>query len=72
MGKQFWKQSADRTEAPPPEHPYWRKTCDLCGGKGTHHFKGKVVCRRHLEALKEDLEKDIKKWSGKQKGYGPK
>lgn len=70
MGKQFWKPSANKTEKPPQDHPYWRKTCDICGGKGTHRFGKKVVCRGHLEALREDMERDSKKWAGKQARYG--
>ena len=64
-GKQFWKMPKEQTVAPPPEHPYWRKNCDLCEGKGIYRVGKKVVCRAHKEALRGELDKQAVYWESK-------
>lgn len=71
-GKQFWKMPADQLAGPPPEAPYWRRTCDLCEGRGIYRFGKKVVCRAHQEALRADLEKAAKVWESKYGQYDSK
>jgi len=64
-GKQFWRQPADQIAGPPPDAPYWRKTCDVCGGRGIYRCGKKVVCRAHKELLRGDLEQAAKMWASK-------
>tara|TARA_R110000868_G_scaffold297468_5_gene557801 strand:+ start:637 stop:921 length:285 start_codon:yes stop_codon:yes gene_type:complete len=68
-GKQFWKQQADQIAGPPPDAPYWRKTCDFCGGRAIYRFGKKVACRACQGHLRADLEKAAQMWAAKYGEY---